>query len=76
MIIQLSAVFIGLKKFIQSNEFIIFFSRMSRSALWRQEGARKMREKEAEELFAFALNEGRVSSGRFFFSLFFFVHWT
>lgn len=52
------------------------FSRMSRSALWRQEGARKMREKEAEELFAFALNEGRVSSGRFFFSLFFFVHWT
>jgi len=32
---------------------------MSRSALWRQEGAKKMREKEAEELFTLAVNEGR-----------------
>ena len=34
---------------------------MSRSALWRQEGAKKMREKEAEDLFSMAVEEGRVS---------------
>jgi hypothetical protein len=34
---------------------------MSRSALWRQEGAKKMREKEAEDLFTMAVEEGRVS---------------
>jgi hypothetical protein len=33
---------------------------MSRSALWRQEGAKKQREKEAEELFELAIEEGRV----------------
>lgn len=34
---------------------------MSRSALWRQEGAKKMREKEAEDLFSMAVEGGRVS---------------
>jgi hypothetical protein len=33
---------------------------MSRSALWRQEGAKKEREKQAEELFELAVEEGRV----------------
>jgi hypothetical protein len=35
---------------------------MSRSALWRQEGAKKQREQQAEELFEMAVEEGRVSS--------------
>jgi hypothetical protein len=35
---------------------------MSRSALWRQEGAKKQREQQAEELFQLAVEEGRVSS--------------
>jgi hypothetical protein len=34
---------------------------MSRSALWRQEGNVKERERQAEELFALAVEEGRVS---------------
>ena len=34
---------------------------MSRSALSRQEGAKKMREKEAEDLFSMAVEGGRVS---------------
>ena len=34
---------------------------MSRSALWRQEGAKKQREQQAEELFEMAVEEGRVS---------------
>ena len=34
---------------------------MSRSALWRQEGAKKQREKESDELFELAVEEGRVS---------------
>jgi hypothetical protein len=33
---------------------------MSRSALWRQEGAKKEQEKQAEELFQLAVEEGRV----------------
>ena len=33
---------------------------MSRSALSRQEGARQQREKDAEELFQLAVEEGRV----------------
>ena len=33
---------------------------MSRSALWRQEGAKKRREKEADDLFSMAVEEGRV----------------
>ncbi len=37
---------------------------MSRSALWRQEGAKKQREQEAEELFQIAVKEGRVSLGK------------
>ena len=32
---------------------------MSRSALWRQEGAKKQREEQAEELFQLAVEEGR-----------------
>jgi len=32
---------------------------MSRSALWRQEGAKNLREKEAEDLFHMAVEEGR-----------------
>jgi hypothetical protein len=40
---------------------------MSRSALWRQEGAKKEREKQAEELFQLAVDEGRV---RHFFCFF------
>lgn len=32
---------------------------MSRSALWRQEGAKKAREEQAEELFCIAVEEGR-----------------
>ena len=32
---------------------------MSRSALWRQEGAKKAREEQAEELFRTAVEEGR-----------------
>lgn len=35
---------------------------MSRSALWRQEGNVKERERQAEELFQLAVEEGRVSS--------------
>jgi hypothetical protein len=34
---------------------------MSRSALCRQEGNKKRREKEAEDLFTMAVEEGRVS---------------
>jgi hypothetical protein len=34
---------------------------MSRSALWRQEGNVKERERNAEELFLAAVEEGRVS---------------
>ena len=34
---------------------------MSRSALWRQEGNRKERERQADELFLTAVEEGRVS---------------
>eukprot|EP00980_Cylindrotheca_fusiformis_P028865 scaffold22661_cov200-Cylindrotheca_fusiformis.AAC.4 len=39
---------------------------MSRSALWRQEGNVKERERQAEELFQLAVEEGRV--GRLFLS--------
>lgn len=35
---------------------------MSRSALWRQEGNVKGRQREAEELFNLAVEEGRVSA--------------
>lgn len=34
---------------------------MSRSALWRQEGVKKERERQADELFQLAVEEGRVS---------------
>ena len=34
---------------------------MSRSALWRQEGNRKQREQQADDLFNMAVEEGRVS---------------
>jgi hypothetical protein len=34
---------------------------MSRSALWRQEGNLKERERNADELFLSAVEEGRVS---------------
>lgn len=34
---------------------------MSRSALWRQEGNQKERERQADELFQLAVEEGRVS---------------
>jgi pre-mRNA-splicing factor 38B len=33
---------------------------MSRSALWRQEGNLKERERQAEDLFRLAVEEGRV----------------
>jgi len=37
---------------------------MSRSALWRQEGAKKMREKQADDLFMMAVEEGRNNPSR------------
>jgi len=37
---------------------------MSRSALWRQEGAKKAREQEAENLFSMAVEEGRNNRSR------------
>lgn len=44
--------------------YISDYFAMSRSALWRQEGAKKMREKEAEDLFMLAVNEGRNNPSR------------
>ena len=43
------------------SSYFLLIATMSRSALWRQEGAKKMREKEAEDLFSMAVEEGRVS---------------
>lgn len=43
------------------SRFVGLTRTMSRSALWRQEGAKKMREKEAEDLFSMAVEGGRVS---------------
>jgi hypothetical protein len=39
---------------------LVLLKRMSRSALWRQEGNVKERERQAEELFQLAVEEGRV----------------